>query len=109
TEESLRGLIAGASVVAQAPAATPPATRPPVFSRYFGLIRRHPRLSALGLVAGLAASLLLILGLPLNFPSKFPQNPDSGAEAVDNSVAILMPAPGAAWDEPAVPTRPGSL
>jgi hypothetical protein len=72
-------------------------------------IRRRARLwlwSALG-VTGLAAGLLLVLTLARRPPDERPQG-EPATERLDNTVAILLQAPGAVWEETGMPTRHGA-
>ncbi len=75
--------------------------------------RRRRRLAAwggLGLV-GLAAGVLavVLLGPPRPPDVVTPPNPDVAAvEPVDSSVAVLVQAHGAVWDEGDLPTRTGA-
>jgi ferric-dicitrate binding protein FerR (iron transport regulator) len=67
--------------------------------------RRLGRWGSLGLSA-LAAGLLL--ALVLRKPSTTPTPSNAAAEPVDNTVAVLLQARAADWEETGLPTRPGA-
>jgi hypothetical protein len=72
--------------------------------------RRRTRfviLAAVGL-AGLAAGLLLALLLPWQRPRDVTTAAADRPEPTDDSVAVLLQAPEARWDETGLPTRPGA-
>src|SRR5262245_57607596 len=58
-------------------------------------------------LAGVAAGLLLALALGLRPRASDPE-PDPTAERTDNTVAVLLRAPGADWGDTELPTRPGA-
>jgi hypothetical protein len=60
---------------------------------------------ALGL-SGLAAGLLLALALGRRPTDAV--GPHPGQEPSDNTVAVLLRAPGAEWEDTGLPTRPGA-
>jgi hypothetical protein len=69
--------------------------------------RRLLRRAALGL-AGLAAGLLLALTLWPRPSITPPPGAGTTPEATDNTVAILLRAPGAEWEDTGLPTRAGA-
>jgi hypothetical protein len=70
---------------------------------------RRSRLWLGGIVglAGLAAGLLLAQTLGQR-PQVVPTRPNSMPEATDDTVAVLVQAPGAEWEETGLPTRAGA-
>jgi ferric-dicitrate binding protein FerR (iron transport regulator) len=68
--------------------------------------RRVLKWGALGLT-GLAAGVLLALWLT-HGPSKDSSTPEQAAERSDDTVAVLLQAPEAVWEESDFPTRPGT-
>jgi ferric-dicitrate binding protein FerR (iron transport regulator) len=72
--------------------------------------RRRSRFVLLGAVglSGLAAGLLLALTLPRQRPPDRATPAAERAEPTDDSVAVLLQAPGARWDETDRPLRPGA-
>jgi hypothetical protein len=69
---------------------------------------RAHRLLVWGLVAGVAASTLLAIVLFLGQGPEGARVVEIRAEPIDNSVAVLLQATGAAWEESSLPTRSGS-
>jgi hypothetical protein len=103
TAESLRDRVAEARTAAGRGEAARQGDRRAARPRY-----RSRLLLAGGALAALAAALLMVLALPR------PHEPDvagsaEGAEPVDSSVAVLLPAPGAKWGETELPTHSGAL
>jgi hypothetical protein len=71
--------------------------------------RSRRRLSGILMgLAGLAAGLVLALVLSRREPAGSTPSPAGGAEALDNSVAVLLQAPGAVWEETGQPLRAGA-
>jgi ferric-dicitrate binding protein FerR (iron transport regulator) len=68
--------------------------------------RRVLKWSALGITA-LAAGVLLAVWL-VNGPPKNPSTSEQAAERSDDTVAVLLQAPEAVWEESDFPTRPGT-
>jgi hypothetical protein len=58
-------------------------------------------------LSGLAAGLLLYVAL-LPTPHDLPPFSNPRAEAMDNTVAVLLQAPGAIWEQTELPTRAGA-
>jgi hypothetical protein len=75
----------------------------------FGASRRTRYLAAgaLGL-AGLAAGLLLVLSPSWKRPQNISPPSNQGAEPIDHTVAVLLQAPGAEWEETDLPARVGA-
>jgi hypothetical protein len=74
---------------------------------------RVARRSRLGLwgalgVSGLAAGLLLILMPPWRHGQRGPTSTAQASEAIDSTVAVLLQAPGAEWEETGLPARAGA-
>jgi hypothetical protein len=101
TEQSLRDRLRAAP----APQPGGPGSREgkPVSAR--ARLARSPRLFLA--LAALAAGLLFLLVLGRR-PHSIPVAPDPVPEAIDNTVAVLLQAPGAEWDEAGLPVRAGA-
>src|SRR5207248_677848 len=67
--------------------------------------RRLPARGLLLALTGLAAGLLLAV---LLWPRPGPAPAETAAEATDDTVAVLIQAPGATWDQPGPPPRAGA-
>lgn len=55
-----------------------------------------------------AAAILVIFSLVHKVPVIGPRPSNDVAEAIDHSVAVLVQAPGAKWEDTGLPTRPGA-
>ncbi len=72
--------------------------------------KSHPYWWGAAALVGLAAAILTAVNLPRDRRVVVPINNKTivEEEAEDNSVAVLVQAPGAQWEETGMPTRPGA-